>query len=242
MEILKKVEWGYEFTCHSCKSELRAAASDLKFATVSCYDGSNDPVFYFVCASCGTDHNLSLKSECKIPNHIRDGAMSRYRKRLEMFSIEQLPDAMNVALQQFPDFPGCFKPTGKGSWYEYDEAKQEAFYEFDHQWPEYKGDVDSRFATMRKRIEEGTLFHEYGSCDSPEQFFASDQLKMIERHAGKHIVVFEYLSKKSCPGWRFHKNGPYIGEKKHYEHLGDCDGWDGVWTYHVYRLRDKTQE
>lgn len=237
MEIIKKVDWGYEFTCHSCKSELRASAEDLKFAKVHCYDGSSDPVFYFVCASCGTDHNLSTKSEIKIPTHIRERASSRYRGGLTMFFNDRLPDALSVALDQFPNFPGCYQPTGKGDWYEYDKTKEETFYEFDFQWPEYQGDVSLRFAEMKKRIDEDTLFHEFASCDSPEQFFSSDQFKMIERHTGKHIVIFQFIGKDDHPGWRFHKNGPYIGEKEHYEHLGDCDGWDGVWTYHVYRTR-----
>lgn len=86
MEIIKKVEWGYEFTCHACKSELRANASDLKFAKVHCYDGSSDPVYYFVCLSCGTDRNLDRESEAKIPPHIRVAAIHRYGKRLRCYT------------------------------------------------------------------------------------------------------------------------------------------------------------
>jgi hypothetical protein len=78
-------------------------------------------------------------------------------------------------------------------------------------------------------------FDEYGVCDTPQQ--AVDRLGLKERPE-KFFVTFVRIRRVDQPadgGWRWHKWGPYIGDKNPTcEYLHDEKAIEEVWTYHVY--------
>jgi hypothetical protein len=80
-------------------------------------------------------------------------------------------------------------------------------------------------------------FSNIGVCDSPEQLL-SKLPKSVTEGAEKFVVSVVKISKEDEPasgGWRWHKWGPYIGDKEPTaEYLHDEPDIDVVWTYHVY--------
>ena len=114
------------------------------------------------------------------------------------------------------------------------------WYKYSHQWPEFQGDVDSRLATFQIMFENETYHSDYGSCDSPEQFLSHNYGKILQESKHQYCVLLTFLSKKDHSGYRWHKNGPYIGEKdQQYEHLGDEPEIDHIYQFSIYRRKEK---
>ena len=86
----------------------------------------------------------------------------------------------------------------------------------------------------------------YGVCDSPDQFMTSLG-KVIQKLQQKFAVVFTIIRKidqSSSGGWRWHKWGEYIGEKKpECEYLYDeDDSISEVYIYHIYEINEEKQD
>lgn len=82
---------------------------------------------------------------------------------------------------------------------------------------------------------------EYGVCDSPEQFMAKFG-PALDALPSRYVVSFTVVRKdeqEPFGGWRWHKWGPYIGEKTPAcEYLYD-EGPEitQATCFHVYRMR-----
>lgn len=80
----------------------------------------------------------------------------------------------------------------------------------------------------------------YGLCDSPEQLlavyphFADDDVK--------RVITFSGILREDQPssgGFRYHKNGTYVGRQKpRNEYLYDDKHIDMICSFHVYRIED----
>ena len=157
-----------------------------------------------------------------------------------MLYVKKLPESFAKYTKPVPGKDGCYVGNSDGcpigDAFDHLDLK-ELFYQFDWEWPEFQGDVTSRLKALRQRCDQGLMFSEYGSFDSLEQFFETDTFKTLNASPERFVVVFDYLDKKTHGGYRFHKNGPYLGTKSTYEHLGDCNDMDGIFTFHAYRER-----
>lgn len=82
-------------------------------------------------------------------------------------------------------------------------------------------------------------FDDHGVCDTPQQ--AVDKLRLKDRPE-RFFVSFVRLRRADQPregGWRWHKWGPYIGEREpQCEYLHDEPEIEEVYTFHVYELRE----
>jgi hypothetical protein len=110
--------------------------------------------------------------------------------------------------------------------------------EFRHQWPEYQGDADHRLKALREEFDAETWFSEYGSCDTPEQLLAHDDYgKKLVASGHSFIVIFHYMPKAEYAGYRWHKNGPYIGlhERMGHEYLEEEPNIEAIYQFHVLR-------
>ena len=83
----------------------------------------------------------------------------------------------------------------------------------------------------------------YGVADNVEQ--VKEHFKYFIEHPDyKFIITLQYIHHKRDRGFRWHKNGPYIGTRTpEYEHLGDeefdyGDGFPGVICYNLLRVLD----
>ena len=79
----------------------------------------------------------------------------------------------------------------------------------------------------------------YGVCDSPEQF--TDRYEKRLEEDPRNLMVSFLKIKKSEEGkkggWRWHKWGPYIGDKHpQYEHIADED--DSIQVVYCYHVRE----
>lgn len=85
------------------------------------------------------------------------------------------------------------------------------------------------------RFGDNSRYDDYGVCDSPEQVVERLRLNEDPR---KLVVALVRIDKDSEPengGWRWHKWGAYIGDKKpQCEYLYDEPDIHTVYTYHVY--------
>lgn len=101
------------------------------------------------------------------------------------------------------------------------------------EWP----DLD--FLSEPKPKDEFDYFNCYGVCDTVEQFL-SRYKKGLSESERKFVIGFTEVVKSEQPergGWRWHKWGPYIGDKtSHYEYLYDEPDIESVFCYHVYEL------
>ena len=81
-------------------------------------------------------------------------------------------------------------------------------------------------------------FAPYGVVDYPEQLL--EKIPMIEASVRKFVCVFTRVTKSSQSpegGWRWHKWGPYIGDKEPTtEYLYDEPDIEEIFTYRVYEL------
>lgn len=112
------------------------------------------------------------------------------------------------------------------------------WYVFDHEWPEFQGDVESRLKMLRERFETNTWFNDYGSCDSPEQFMEHEYGRLLTSSPHQFVVLFHYMTQEDYGGRRWHKNGPHIGLKEpQYEHFADETEIKEIYSFHIYRKK-----
>ncbi len=81
----------------------------------------------------------------------------------------------------------------------------------------------------------------YGVCDTPEQFLERYRA-VLDADPRPFVVEFMIVKKEAVGGWRWHKWGPYIGEKDpHCEYLRD-EGPEitQACCYHVYLVVEET--
>lgn len=81
---------------------------------------------------------------------------------------------------------------------------------------------------------------DYGVCDSPDQFLAGPGAALDADLGRRYCISFVEVRRDEQPpdgGWRWHKWGPYIGEKTPTtEYLHDEPDIDRVFTFHVYEV------
>lgn len=101
--------------------------------------------------------------------------------------------------------------------------------------------IDQLGVPVRERWREAPStwldFEECGVCDTPEQ--AVHKLGLRDRPE-KFFISFVQLRRGDQPrdgGWRWHKWGPYIGDREpQCEYLHDEPQIEEVYTFHVYEL------
>ena len=109
-----------------------------------------------------------------------------------------------------------------------------------HEWNEFQGSTTERLQHFMQWTDSGKHFPEYGSCDSIEQFLAHPYGKNVQEDKRSLLVIFRHFDKKNETegGYRFHKNGEYIGcLRKGFEYLIDEPDMTGLYQFHVYRRR-----
>ena len=76
---------------------------------------------------------------------------------------------------------------------------------------------------------------DYGSADSIGQVLARyTDLATSDR---RYLLTYQTVTRKDDPGWRWHKNGPYIGVgHPRQEHLGDEPEIDKVIAWEVWEV------
>lgn len=100
---------------------------------------------------------------------------------------------------------------------------------------------DERFAAIQAAIDAQNpdAPHDYGVCDTPQQLV--DKYPIIDTDPRPFVVSFTRIAKADEPqtgGWRWHKWGPYIGDKHpQHEYLAH-EGPDitEVWFYSIYEV------
>ena len=113
---------------------------------------------------------------------------------------------------------------------------EKGWLEYRHQWPEYQ---EQKLTAIFEEFKSGTWFSEYGSCDSPEQFLAhEDYGRKIIASPHSFVVTFHHMYKAEYAGYRWRKNGPYIGlrERMGYESLEEEPNIEAIYQFHVMRI------
>lgn len=86
----------------------------------------------------------------------------------------------------------------------------------------------------------GQMKNQYGVADSIDQVLRFHR-KLMMNPTQDFIVTYHTISKKDNPGWRWHKNGTYIGKQKpQAEHIGDEPLIESVIQYNIILLKEKT--
>ena len=88
---------------------------------------------------------------------------------------------------------------------------------------------------------------DYGNADNASQVlaeYASMSARYPERFVGNHIILLQPLLKETHGGYRWHKNGGYIGEAPVCnEYFGDeADDLKMVYQYHVIQVSNPKEE
>lgn len=89
------------------------------------------------------------------------------------------------------------------------------------------GGLDHLHGTRRENVDFSILCR--AMTDSPASYGVADNLKQVREYASeywssdrKFILTYCWVTKEDSPGWRWHKNGQYIGtQKPQCEHIGD---------------------
>lgn len=90
-------------------------------------------------------------------------------------------------------------------------------------------------------VHNGTYYPSYGVCDSPEQFMEKIG-HQLEASPQDYMVELIPLTPETSPGWRWHKNGEYIGTQEPMaEHLGDESVIKLVYSFGIYRRKEKKE-
>ena len=85
------------------------------------------------------------------------------------------------------------------------------------------------------------MSHPYGVCDNWKQIFEKiPEIKYYKESNEKFVIFLCRHVRDNEPewgGWRWHKWGPYIGEKEpQYEYLHDEPEIEMIYTFHVSRI------
>lgn len=108
----------------------------------------------------------------------------------------------------------------------------------------YKRAMDKLYSQKYKRgpYRDFMSLGAYGLCDTPEQFF--EMYPHIEDDDVPRFMTFSKISREhqsSQGGFRYHKNGKYIGKQRpRHEYLYDDTHIDFICSFHVYRVEDLT--
>ena len=113
------------------------------------------------------------------------------------------------------------------------------WYEYQMQWPEFSGDVDSMLKRTRQITESGNWYPDYGLCDAPTQFRDSEYGKIISKQSYDTCIVFQHMLKcTQNGGMRWHKQGMYVGQHQpQYEYWKDEAGIPELYSFYVYRKK-----
>jgi hypothetical protein len=84
----------------------------------------------------------------------------------------------------------------------------------------------------------GKLGRGYGSVDSIEQFDKKFR-NILEKSDRKLIVTFREIDKKEDGYYRFHKNGPYLGDciREEWEYLKDEPNLGNIFQFNIYIVK-----
>ena len=96
---------------------------------------------------------------------------------------------------------------------------------------------EEQAAPLRQRLAE--CFNapsDYGVCDTPEQVL--EKWPSLLTDENRFVILFTEITRKDNPGWRWHKNGEYIGtQNPEYEHIGDEKDIERVLMFSIVRLK-----
>jgi len=141
-------------------------------------------------------------------------------------------EGFDLTDQAFEELAGSFeiRRLGKGMYETYCSLD----YYIRGEWEEFWKKIS--FDGTGKKWDDYPSFPEYGSCDSPKQFMRKFG-KEMESAPDEYFVKFSKMDKKNFGGYRWHKNGPYVGNKKlvGYEYYKDEPNVDVIWQFHVFK-------
>lgn len=106
----------------------------------------------------------------------------------------------------------------------------------------YKRQMDKLYSQKYKRgpYRDFMSHGAYGLCDTPEQFF--EMYPHIQDDNVPRFLTFHKITRANqhpTGGFRYHKNGNYIGKQKpRHEYLYDDTHIDFICGFHVYRVED----
>ena len=106
----------------------------------------------------------------------------------------------------------------------------------------YKRKMDKLYSERYKRgpYRDFMSLGAYGLCDTPEQFF--QMYPHIQDDDVPRFMTFAKITRESQDphgGFRYHKNGNYIGKQRpRCEYLYDDTHIDFICSFHVYRVED----
>lgn len=115
--------------------------------------------------------------------------------------------------------------------------KDDGWEDNDMFWPEFNLPTGGeRLTVMLKRVNDGTWFKNYGSCDSPDQFLSTETFRKIKNSPWPFLIVFQHMTQKDYGGMRWYKNGPHIGTKKpQFEYFADETEITEIYNFSAYR-------
>lgn len=105
-------------------------------------------------------------------------------------------------------------------------------------------DIQDALRELTAEIQAGTWRSPYGTADDEDQVVAY-LARFVDDPDRQYIIEVCWLSKERNGDFRFHKNGPYIGQRANRdddgeewmpEHLRDCDRLDGVVQFHIHEV------
>jgi hypothetical protein len=104
---------------------------------------------------------------------------------------------------------------------------------------ESKRTVDDRLRLLSSAMRDGEWATSYGVCDSLPELVASAPYARLLAHPERRFTVLGQEMRKDreqdC-GWRWHKQGPYVGEHEleGHEYFQDEPKIDVVWFFKIF--------
>lgn len=87
----------------------------------------------------------------------------------------------------------------------------------------------------------GQMVNQYGSADNIQQVLRKHR-KMLMNPDQKFVIEYHVIDRETGGGYRWHKNGSYIGTKKpKHEYLRDDTHIDSIIQYNIILLKEKTK-
>lgn len=145
-----------------------------------------------------------------------------------------LDDFLNLhySIDDYPQF--C-----KSSGIPYSTEELRESYGFDDvNNPDWKEKRDATHLKNGKIKPQGEIIDSYGSADSIDQIL-KEYINVILNPNYKVCIQISILTPTGNPGYRWHKNGRYIGkQKKLHEHLGDETHIEYILQYNFYLIKE----
>lgn len=104
-------------------------------------------------------------------------------------------------------------------------------------WPHEQElwDVTDPRERMDRYVAQG-CHSDYGSADTIRQVL--DTYPDLETSPRQYLLTYQILTPQDNPGWRWCKNGPYLGTgNPQHEHLGDETTIDQILSWEVWEVR-----